>query len=991
MFERIFKGHAAKVQIAMGQVGMIVSLLLIAALIGIIPDRDLIVSKHRAALAEALAVNGSAFITLSDLNRLESDLRLVVERNEEVLSAALVKPDGKIVVDVGEHESNWIASEEVSEAAAQMSVPLFEGTKIWGSLQIRFTPLRRAGLIGYLDDPMVHIVFFIAPCAFLAFFFYLGSMLKQLDPSQAIPGRVRSALDTMAEGLLVLDVKQNIVLANEAFARLIGKDDEYLMGRSIGGLPWESIEEGDFSSTQAPWSLALKDAEPKMNMRIRLRIDDEKEEFVTLMTNCSPVLGGEGKAQGVLISFDDVTELEQKEIELQLSKEEAEAANRSKSEFLAHMSHEIRTPMNAILGFTEVLKRGYARGAEDSKKYLNTISSSGTHLLNLINDILDLSKVEAGKIELELVDCEPQSLIHEILEIMHVKADEKGIYLDYKPRGPLPKLIQTDAAKVRQILINLVGNALKFTDEGGVTLITRFEKSRGDSIFTVNVVDTGVGMTDEQAGKIFESFVQADSSITRRFGGTGLGLSISKKFAEALGGDIVINSELGKGSTFSISIAVKVADDVEMVAPDELVSFDWHEEASREGHWVFPQAKVLVVDDGEENRDLLQLVLGDAGLEVDIAVNGQDGLDNALAQSFDIILMDVQMPVMDGYTAVGLMREKGLDLPVIALTANAMTGAEEECLAAGYSGYLPKPIDLDKLLSLLAGELGGTLEDENREDVAAATGASGPLDADTALTPIRSTLPMKSDRMRALVAKFVPRLGHQLDAMQQAKEDNDLTELAVLAHWLKGSAGSVGFHDFTKPAIELEQFAKADNLPAIEATLVELRGLYQRIALDEPELDTRAPTEAGMKSAQTSKQSDQSEQRPTSAHAIVASPGKISEEPIRSSLPLSNEKLRDLVVRFVVRLEEQYQAMRVAGESGDFEEMAALAHWLKGSAGTVGFHDFTEPAAELERAAKDHSETGVRSKLTEIGNLVARVERVEAENDLQVVQKEDYS
>lgn len=991
MFERIFKGHAAKVQIAMGQVGMIVSLLLIAALLGIIPDRDLIVSKHRAALAEALAVNSSAFITLSDLNRLESDLRLVVERNEEVLSAALVKPDGRIVVDVGEHESNWIESEEASEDAAQVSVPLFEGTKIWGSLQIRFTPLRRAGLIGYLDDPMVRIVFFIAPCAFLAFFFYLGSMLKQLDPSQAIPGRVRSALDTMAEGLLVLDVKQNIVLANEAFAKLIGKDHEYLMGRSIAALPWDSIDEGDFAGKEAPWSLALKDAEPKMNMRIRLRIGDEKEEFVTLMTNCSPVLAGEGKAQGVLISFDDVTELEQKEIELQLSKEEAEAANRSKSEFLAHMSHEIRTPMNAILGFTEVLKRGYARGAEDSKKYLNTISSSGTHLLNLINDILDLSKVEAGKIELELVDCEPRSLIQEILEIMHVKADEKGISLDYEPKGALPRLFQTDAAKVRQILINLVGNALKFTDEGGVTLITRFEKSRDDSIFTVDVVDTGVGMTDEQASKIFESFVQADSTITRRFGGTGLGLSISKKFAEALGGDIVITSELGKGSTFSISIPVKVADDVDMVEPDELVSFDWHEETAREGRWVFPPAKVLVVDDGEENRDLLQLVLGDAGLEVDIAVNGQAGLDDALARSFDIILMDVQMPVMDGFTAVGLMREKGLDMPVIALTANAMAGAEDECLAAGYSGYLPKPIDLDKLLSLLASEVGGTLEDESIEQVAAVTAPSSTdVTVNSAESPIRSSLPMKSARMLELVEKFVPRLGHQLTAMEQAKEDNDLTELAVLAHWLKGSAGSVGFHDFTKPGVDLEQFAKAGNLQAINATLVELRGLYQRITLDELELDTKAASEAGIKSTQPSKQIDQSERQPTSAHGIVERSGDTSEEPIRSSLPLSNKKLRDLVVRFIVRLEEQYQAMRMVGESGDFEEMAALAHWLKGSAGSVGFHEFTGPAAELERAAKDHSETGVRSKLTEIGNLVARVEAVEVE-DLDVVQKEDYS
>ena len=813
-------------------------------------------------------------------------------------------------------------------------------------LQIRFTPLKRAGLLGYLDDPNFFIVTFLGLCTFILFFFYLRSMLKQLDPSQAIPGRVRSALDTMAEGLLVLDARQNIVLANEAFARLVKEDDARLLGRAISDFHWDRTDEGDFNNDEAPWSLALKDGEPKMSMRIRLYLDEENERYATFMTNCSPVLAAPGKAQGVLISFDDVTELERKEVELQHSKQEAETANKTKSEFLANMSHEIRTPMNAILGFTEVLKRGYGKGANDSRKYLNTISSSGTHLLGLINDILDLSKVEAGKIELDIVDCEPQRLIHEIVEIMGVKANENGIYLDYEPEGDLPRVLQTDQAKLRQILINLVGNALKFTEQGGVTLKTRFDNSAQPAMFMVDVVDTGIGMSDDQASQIFESFVQADNSISRRFGGTGLGLSISKKFAETLGGDIVVKSKPGVGSTFAISLQVEVADDVEMVSADDLVNFEWQEETNAEGHWSFPQARVLVIDDGEENRDLLQLVLSEAELTVETGVNGQEAVDMALARTFDIILMDVQMPVMDGYEAVGRMRESGLTLPVIALTAHAMKGIEDQCLAAGYSGYLPKPIDLDNLLSMLSEELGGTfIEDEPR------------ITSTSSLrSPIRSTLPMKSDRIRELVHKFVPRLGQQLAALERAIDESELAEIASIAHWLKGSAGSVGFNDFTEPSAELEILAKAGRTEGIAEKYAELIELYNRIELDDGTVkDEQSPVDKQV----------------ISLNEMI---NRQDTTPVRSSLPGGNAKLQELVSRFVLRLEEQFENMQTVADAGDFPQLSELAHWMKGSAGSAGFNVFTEPATELEQAANSQTISVVQKKLTQIGDLISRIE-----------------
>jgi len=983
MIDRIFKSHAIKVRIAFGMVGMVVSVILVASILGLIPDKNLIVSKHRAALAEALAVNGSAFITLTDLNRLEADLELVVERNDELLSAAIVDSKFKPVITVGEHD--WKQDND-DGTGRYFSVPMFEGGKTWGYLQLRYAALKREGAIGFLDDPMVDAIWFIAACCFVMFFFYLGSMLKQLDPSQAIPGRVRSALDTMAEGLLVLDANQNIVLANASFANIVGLTHEKILGKPIANLPWDSVEEAAFSNDQAPWTLALNEAEAKMSMRVRLCVDAEKNEYVTFMTNASPVLAGEGKAQGVLISFDDVTELEQKEIELQISKEEAEYANRSKSEFLANMSHEIRTPMNSILGFTEVLKRGYGKD-QDNKKYLETISSSGGHLLSLINDILDLSKVEAGKIEIEVAPSDSRQVLHELLNVMRVKADEKGITLEYQSEGEIPEILLTDAAKIRQILINLIGNAIKFTDTGGVTLISRFDPTETGGTINFIVRDSGVGMTQEQADNVFESFVQADSSITRRFGGTGLGLSISKKFSLAMGGDIVVTSTPEVGSTFAVHLPIEVPAGTRMLSESEMDMLDIVYEDQEEGHWHFPAAKVLIVDDGEENRALLETVLGETGLEITVATNGLEGLTKATDDAFDMILMDVQMPVMDGLTSVAKMREAGLQVSVIALTADAMKGVEEKCLAAGYSGYMTKPIDLGRLLKLLATELGGQFEKATiaEADSKISAGATSvdqeptltdvvlPVDRNSETAPIYSTLPLKSDKLRALVEQFIPRLHEQLAKAEQAIAAEDKDELAALAHWLKGSAGSVGYHGFTEIAAELEIFAKAGDMSQSKMKFAEITALANRVRvspMDQGETETSAGPVEEVKTVSVIPNLTAIEGKPADKKPAAKKPG------IKSTLPMGNPKFQRLVNRFILRLHEQIATMKKLLLAGDFKELAALAHWLKGSAGSVGYHDFTEVAMELEQAAKDGSSDRVAAKIAEIDELAMRIEAV---------------
>ena len=236
-----------------------------------------------------------------------------------------------------------------------------------------------------------------------------------------------------------------------------------------------------------------------------------------------------------MVSFEDVTQLEENKVELRKSKEHAEAASRAKSDFLANMSHEIRTPMNAILGFTDLLQRGLYDNPDEQSEYLGTIHSSGTHLLDLINDILDLSKIEAGKLDLEMTDCSPLHIFSEVINILKVRAQEKGISLELIVEGTIPETIQSDPVRLRQVVTNLVGNAIKFTETGGVKIVARWIDDRQPKL-EFDVIDSGIGMTDKQVARIFEPFVQADSSVTRRFGGTGLGLSISQKIIEALDG-----------------------------------------------------------------------------------------------------------------------------------------------------------------------------------------------------------------------------------------------------------------------------------------------------------------------------------------------------------------------------------------------------------------------------------------------------------------------
>lgn len=403
----------------------------------------------------------------------------------------------------------------------------------------------------------------------------------------------------------------------------------------------------------------------------------------------------------------DITEQKQVQERLRAAKELAEAANRAKSEFLANMSHEIRTPMTAIIGYADLLRDGFSRGGilspGEAEQATEIISRNGQHLLAVINDILDISKIEAGKLEIECVPTDIRTMVADMCSLLRVRADGKGIALRSLVSDTVPRHITTDPVRVRQVLMNLVGNAIKFTEVGGVDLlVSALPTSDGQWAITFEVRDTGIGIAPSLCARLFTAFSQADTSMSRRFGGTGLGLMISRRLAAALGGNISVSSTVDVGSTFTFAlIACAASEPQQPCEAGSMAPSGANASAPLEG------VRVLFAEDGPDNQRLIGFHLKRLGAEVTVVENGRDAVEEAVRShrngpAFDIILMDMQMPVLDGYAAVGAIKAAGCSTPIVALTAHAMPDDRARCIEAGCDEYTSKPISRDALADVCA-------------------------------------------------------------------------------------------------------------------------------------------------------------------------------------------------------------------------------------------------------------------------------------------------
>ncbi len=525
------------------------------------------------------------------------------------------------------------------------------------------------------------------------------------------------------DAILITDAYGRILHANPAAERMFGYAHEQLLGQNVHDLL--AAPECREQAAVALRQFALERSESAVGRVIEL--DAVRADGVPLPVELSvghAMLDGQRCVLGIV---RDITERKRATDELQRSQEAlestnaqleaaieranrmavtAEVASSAKSEFLTNMSHEIRTPMTAILGYTDVLMDEFAHDSRCLER-LRIIRRNGEHLLGVINDILDLSRIEAEKLQLSVEPCSPVTLVREVASLIRGRAEDKHLAFLVEFVGSIPETMQTDPLRLRQILLNLLGNAIKFTREGGVKLVVSMEA--GDSAepkMCFDVIDSGVGISEEMLPKMFQPFFQVDGSSSRRHSGTGLGLVISRKLAHMLQGEITVTSTANVGSTFSLTVATGPLADVPLIRPTQ-------QENPQEDSPALPQTseepingRILVCEDGPDNQRLIAFVLRRAGAHVELADDGKIGCERAMqarreGRPFDLVLMDMQMPVLDGYAATERLRNEGFAGPIIALTAHAMTGERERCIRAGCDEYLSKPIDRKALLQAI--------------------------------------------------------------------------------------------------------------------------------------------------------------------------------------------------------------------------------------------------------------------------------------------------
>jgi len=553
----------------------------------------------------------------------------------------------------------------------------------------------------------------LAPIIYLLVIRKMTTLIKDRESIQTIGQRNKLVFEALGEGVYGMDMSGNVMFVNKAAERILGYSEAELLGRHSHEVFHYAKPDGSkYHSKDCNIYATSRDGKVR-------RIADEvfwKKDGASVPVEymATPVME-DGKIAGVVIAFQDITERLKLERELVKAKEDAEAANKAKSEFLAVMSHEIRTPMNAIIGMGELLEETPLD--KEQGQYVRIFKSAGENLLGIINDILDFSKIEAGRVELESIDFNLEDVTEKICEFMALKAHKKGLELTYEVSEDIPCTLVGDPNRLRQVLVNLIGNAIKFVEKGEISVVVTPRKiGDGEAELLFSVKDTGIGIPADKINSIFESFTQADSSTTRKYGGTGLGLAISKRLVGLMGGRIWAESLLNKGSVFYFTTKCKISEET---VPS-------HPKADDE---YLNGLKTLIVDDNTTNRLILSRILQSWGAAVQAAESGADGLAaieraNGEGSPFSLILLDYFMPGMDGLQMSQSIKDRpGFFSGVIMMLTSDTRGSEvNQAKKLGISEYLIKPVKKSELKDAILTSLG------RRKEMPAASAQAKPAE-----------------------------------------------------------------------------------------------------------------------------------------------------------------------------------------------------------------------------------------------------------------------
>jgi PAS domain S-box-containing protein len=620
---------------------------------------------------------------------------------------------------------------------------------------------------------------------------------------------LKATFDSLTEGVVVQIPSGEIISCNPAASRILKLSEDQMMGKTSMDPDWNAIKEdgSPFSGEEHPAMAALKSGKSIYNTIMGVRIKEDEPSWININAQLLP------NGAGVVCTFSDVTERKQMEenrlklIELQSSNRLAEETLKAREEFLANMSHEIRTPMNAIIGLSNLMEKAGELN-EKQKSYLDVIQLNSDNLLGIINDILDYSKLESGKFEMETTDFNISDSIKNIVSSMQVLADNHEIQLYTNIDAKLPSFVKGDSLRYSQILTNLLSNAIKFSNRNDVNVEVSLIEDLGAKIkFVTKVIDHGIGIAHDKIKDILKPFTQETTSTTRKYGGTGLGLSIVSKLLEFMGSELKIESELGKGSIFSFELILEKGQQI-LVSKQEKITL--------KGKY-----RLLLVEDNQFNQLVATDTLIDwnSNFDISIANNGQEALDILQKNTFDLILMDIQMPVMDGYTATRLIRSSNQafsNTPIVAMTAHASSLEVEKCLSMGMNAYIPKPFNQQDLYEKIA----RIIYDSNKEEVTTIE-ENEQLDANTSqnidfkVINIQAILDFtkgKPDRILKMVNMFLQETPAELKRLQELFDAKDAPALRTLAHSFKPKFTYMGMPALSEIAKQIEHAAGEGRL-----------------------------------------------------------------------------------------------------------------------------------------------------------------------------------